>query len=147
MINPLSNFLKRTNWPDRKQVVAAIKRLPEKIIILAITAYMVASVGQSVIKNYKVNQQITDLKQRINVLEQEKSYLEVLIGFYKTKTFKELKVRELLGWRKPDEQVISVPVDPEDRPNDQNSKFVAEPTVTDVELTNYEKWFSYFFDL
>lgn len=131
--------------PDQKKIASSLSGFVEKAFVLVLIGYIGISVGRSVMKNYEVNKRIDFLKVHIDELEQEKLYLKNLIAYYQTNTFKELKAREELGWQKPGEFVISVPVDPEDKPMDEKSNFIAMQEEEARTLTNYEKWYHYFF--
>lgn len=131
--------------PSRKQVKLFVNNVAEKGIVLLVIAYMAVSVGRSVLKNYRINQRIEALKQEIAILEQEKAHLTNLIAYYKTETFKELKTREELGLHKAGEQVLAVPVEPEEDTEGTRTYFVAKQQTEEQSPPNYVKWFRYFF--
>lgn len=134
--------------PNRRQIIGWLGNITEKGLVLLVIGYIIFSVGRSVMKNYTMNQKIAGLEAKIAALDQEKSYLTNLIAYYKTDTFKELKTREELGFLKPGEKVISVPVEPDDIPNGERSDFVVavQPDADDQPLPNYQKWYNYFFN-
>ncbi len=133
--------------PSRQQVSAFFSGLLEKGLVLVIILYIGWSVSRSVMQNYQINQKIQALNDQVLELEQEKAYLTTLIAYYKTDTFKELKAREELGYQKPGEHVIAVPVDPSDIPAgaDSKSDFVAIPPPPPLPQPNYVRWYRYFF--
>lgn len=133
--------------PSRQQTMSFLSNLTEKGIVLAIIVYIVFSVGRSVMKNYEMNRKIDDLKMKIEALQQEQAFLRSLIAYYKTDTFKELKAREELGFQKPGEHVLSVPVEEDDRPIAEQGSFIAAEPVEVKPAPNYQKWFNYFFEL
>ncbi len=131
--------------PNKTIVSQFLSSLTEKGLVLLAIAYVALSVGRSVIKNYQINQRIQSLEEQIAELKQEKSYLANLIEYYKTDTFKELRSREELGYQKPDEHVLSVPVESGDVPLGAKN-FVANMTnENDRPIPNYQKWYYYFF--
>lgn len=134
--------------PHRKQVVGFLGDITEKGLVLLVIGYIVFSVGRSVMKNYTMNKKIYDLEAKVAALDQEKAYLNNLIAYYKTDTFKELKTREELGFLKPGEKVISVPVEPDDIPSGERSDFLlsVQPSLEEQPLPNYQKWYNYFFN-
>jgi cell division protein FtsB len=139
-------MLKKVKLPTRQQVGDFLKSLAERGLVLLLLTYMSISVGRSVMKNYQINQRIDRLNEKILELEQEKLYLKNLIAYYKTDTFKELKAREELGFQKPGEKVLSVAVDPDDLPLGGRADFlIAVQPKKEKPVSNYEKWYRYFF--
>lgn len=132
--------------PTRHQVSYFLSNLVEKSLVLLVVIYIAFSVGRSVLKNYQANQRIKGLEDQLTAAEQEKAYLTNLIAYYKTQTFKELKAREELGWQKPGEHVLSVPVENEETAETGKplGPIVNQP-APEIPLPNYEKWFNYFF--
>ncbi len=142
------------NWksklPNRQQIRQLMSGFIEKALILLVLAYIIFSVGRSVYNNYQMNTKIDKLRQELRRLDQEKAYLRNLIAYYKTETFKELKAREELGYQRPGEKVLSVPVEEGDIPFGEADSFKDSfvtaqlPEVTQP-IPNYQKWFWYFF--
>ncbi len=130
--------------PSRQAVGLFLKRTTEKLVILLIIVYIGFSVSRSVMKNYEINQHIADLEKQILELKDQEQYLRNLIAYYKTDTFKELKAREDLGFKKPGETVLSVAVDPEDVPLGGTNQFSPKKEPKKV-IPNYQKWYQYFF--
>lgn len=135
----------KIHLPTRQQVLSFLNGLAEKGLVLLVVVYIAFSVGRSVLKNYQMNRRIEALKEQIAILEREQDYLKTLIAYYRTNTFKELKAREELGFQKPGEFVLSVPVDPEDRPLSERSDILAAQPPSDRARPNYVKWYDYFF--
>lgn len=132
-------------FPNIKQLIASGSGLTEKLLVLAVILYIGVSVGRSVMQNYQVNQQIDGLRSEIAALKQEARYLEYLINYYQTDTFKELQAREQLGWHLPGETVLSVPVEEGDVAADERKALAPIEEKEERELANYEKWYRYFF--
>lgn len=130
--------------PSIKQVLQFLSGLMEKLLLLAVIAYIAVSVGRSVYQNHQTNQKIAAIKREIDVLRQEQDHLRLLISYYQTNTFKELMQREQLGWHSPGEQVISVPVEEGDK-NYNRATFVPTPATEVSYKPNYLKWRDYFF--
>lgn len=132
--------------PNRQQISAAITTLTEKGLVIVIIIYVVISIGRSVMKNYQINQRIANLETELHTLEQEKVYLDSLIAYYKTSTFKELKAREELGLQFPGEQVLAVPLEDEEEATSSKALALAvQQQKVEQPTRNYQKWFSYFF--
>jgi cell division protein FtsB len=137
--------MKKINLPEKKQVISFLNSLTEKGIVLVVLIYVAISVGRSVMKNYAMNQRIQELKNKNIELDQEKEYLGNLIAYYKTDTFKELKAREELGFKRPGEFVLSVPVEADDREIVDKNSFIAPVEPEKKQIPNYQKWYNYFF--
>jgi cell division protein FtsB len=138
--------MKLPKIPTFQQVWSRSSGFAEKAIVLVVVVYVVVSVGRSVMQNYEINQRITNLKRELVMLDQEKAYHQNLNAYYQTQTFKELKAREELGLQKEGEQVISVPIDPNDKPlSAEESLLVEEVKKEEAPAPNYQKWFIYFF--
>ncbi len=131
-------------WPSRKQIITFLKDVAEKGVVLLVIVYIAVTVGRSVSKNYQINKQIKGLEQELAALQQEELYLKNLIAYYKTDTFRELRQREELGYKLPGEHVLSVPVEPEDRPEGAKVDLLVNKEEA-LPLPNYAKWFNYFF--
>lgn len=141
----LGRNLKPLKLPTKQQFIAILNNITEKGIVLVVLIFVLISVGRSVMKNYAISQRIAELKQENVRLDQEKSYLNNLIAYYKTDTFKELKAREELGFKRPGEFVLSVPVEEDDREESDKNSFIAPIEPIQKPLPNYVKWYNYFF--
>lgn len=137
--------MNRIKLPDKRQVLTFLNGATEKGIVLVVLVYVVLSVGRSVMKNYDMNKKIEALKQKNLELDREKEYLNNLIAYYKTDTFKELKAREELGFKRPGEFVLSVPVEADDREIADKNSFIAPVESEPKQIPNYQKWYNYFF--
>jgi cell division protein FtsB len=133
--------------PSRQKVTDTLSGLTEKGLVLVVIVYIAASVSRSVVKNYQMNKKLDALNKQLLNLQQEQTYLTTLIAYYKTDTFKELKAREELGYQKPGEHVLSVPVEESDKPlGTTKNSFIAQATPEEeLPIPNYEKWYNYFF--
>ncbi len=128
----------------KQRLLSILNRLAEKALVLLVVIYVFFSVGRNVLKNYQMNQKINGLKEQIAVLDRQKAYLQNLMIYYRTDTYKELKAREELGYQKADEHVLSVPVEKEEQSLTEPNHFVTAPEAPPV-IANYQKWFNYFF--
>lgn len=131
--------------PNKEQLNTLLSNIAEKGLVIVVVIYVCISVGRSVMKNYQINQKIEDLKIQIEILEQEKIYLDSLVAYYRTTTFKELKAREELGLKAPGEIVLAVPLEEEDLPTSEKAIALAIGQKKEQVLPNYSKWFHYFF--
>jgi cell division protein FtsB len=131
--------------PNKEQVKQFTSSLAEKSLVVLVILYVAVSVGRSVMKNYQINQKIAGLEQELVQLDQEIDYLEGIIAYYKTDTFKELKAREELGLHAPGEIVLSVPLEEEDLTDDSSYLAIVPVQTKEKPLPNYQKWWRYFF--
>ncbi len=132
-------------FPTGKEIITFFTSIAERAAVLLVVAYIIFSVGRSVMKNYEMNRRITTLKNELAAVEREKSYLRSLIAYYQTDTFKELKAREELGFQREGEKVLSVPVEPEDRTIGAKSALLPDEPEPEKPQPNYQKWYNYFF--
>ena len=138
--------MKKIVFPKRQQLMSTLSSLTEKLVVVLVVAYIALSVSKSVMKNYDMNRRINNLKTQIKELDRQQAYLHSLIAYYQTNTFKELKAREELGYHKGDEKVISVPVEPDDKPlGAETTGFYVDVEAELPIIPNYQKWYNYFF--
>lgn len=122
-----------------------------RIIILVIVVLFIFNIGRTIYKNYQINEQIISLKSQISILEDEKLNLENRILYYQTATFKELELREHLGYKKPDEKVVVLyeQDDKEKTVENENQtleNFDKKSKDSAVDHTpNWQKWWEFIF--
>lgn len=110
--------------------------------ILLLILYILVILGRVVWKNWQVNLQIAKLQSEIDQTKKENQYLENLILYYQTSSFKEIEARRKLGLKKPGEKVIPVEVVEEEKPLESYFGQTAPPQAS---LPNYLKWWQIFF--
>jgi cell division protein FtsB len=71
--------------------------------------YLVVILGQTIMRNYDLNTQITDLKGQIALLQDQKDQLAYNIQYYQTDSFQQREARAKLGLQMPGEQVVVLP--------------------------------------
>jgi cell division protein FtsB len=76
---------------------------------MLIVLYLVVVLAQTVKHNYDLNQQITDLKNQITILSDQKEALGYLKQYYGTDSFQEREARAKLNLQMPGESVIVLP--------------------------------------
>jgi len=101
--------------------VEQIKQILTRLLWLAVVLYTGYSLSQAVWRNIKVNQRISQLKVEISSIKQDNSKLADLSLYYQTDQFKEIELRRRLGYKRPEEQLVVLPLnfsDPDspDRP-------------------------------
>ncbi|MDB5178218.1 MAG: hypothetical protein JWN01_161 [Patescibacteria group bacterium] len=79
------------------------------VVGVAIIAYLLVVLAQTVKHNYDMGRQIEDLKSQITLLQDQKDSLAYSIQYYKTDSFREREARSKLGLQLPGENVVIVP--------------------------------------
>lgn len=74
-----------------------------------IIVYLVVVLGETVKRNYDLNQQIGQLQQQISLLNSQKDELAYDIQYYGTDAFKQREARAKLGLQAPGESVLVLP--------------------------------------
>ncbi|MHA1372541.1 MAG: FtsB family cell division protein [Promethearchaeota archaeon] len=115
------------------------------LIILAVIVFIIYNIYKSTVQNYQINKQITELENQIQEIKKQNQYLKNLIIYYNTDTFKELELRRKIGMKKPDEVVLIMP----ENKNQKEQKEPNEPMYKEqnnkkeVQEPNYQKWLKY----
>ena len=129
--------------PIKKFIAKYKVRLRVGVIIgIVIFVYMFVATGEAIWQNYRINQEIVQLKLEIAQLEQQNAAFKNLIAYLKTESFKEKEARRKLGYRKPGEQVVAIPQDNFINTDPGNTKGDA-PVDNQPHLTNPQKWWEY----
>lgn len=76
---------------------------------ILIISYLVVVLAQTVKRNYDLNQQLTELKSQISLVNDQKAELAYNLQYYATDSFKEREARAKLGLQLPGESVIILP--------------------------------------
>lgn len=79
------------------------------VVGVLVIAYLVVALGQTVKRNYDLGRQISDLKQQMVLLQDQKDALAYNIQYYKTDSFQDRQARAKLGLQLPGENVIIIP--------------------------------------
>ena len=93
--------------------------------------------------NVGLKKQIDQVKKTNQTLEANNKNLQNLIVYYQSASFKELEARDKLGLKKPDEQVVFIPVKKFDQTN--NSVDQIAP-VKPQNISNFQAWWQYIFE-
>ena len=92
---------------SRRQSFFLQKVIP--IIGFVVMVYTLFSLSKVVWRNYQIEKETRDLKEEIEMLEEENQHLLNLITYFKTDAYREREARKRLGYKKPGEEVILVP--------------------------------------
>ena len=100
-----------------------------------VIVYLVVVLGETILRNYKLNQQANELKGQMIMLQDQKDELAYNIQFYKTDSFREREARAKLGLQLPGENVIILPRTPTPAPGSSPSE-----TKTTIKKGNFAQW-------
>lgn len=106
--------------------------------------YMLVSTIQAVWQNYQINQELGKLRQENADLKLRNKYLQNLIAYRQTDSFKDKEARAKLNYQKIGETVLIIP--------DDNIERFTEGNITDQkeaeerQPSNPEKWWQFIFN-
>lgn len=87
-----------------------MKRNLGNFLLYFLVIYTFIMLGRSVWVNWKLEQQITEIKNNVTNIQKQNKDLENLILYYQSDSYREVEARRKLGLKKPDETVVSVAV-------------------------------------
>ena len=105
---------------------------------IAFLVYIFFLAGKTVYQNVKYNGVEKDLQQEVDVLDTENTNLKNKILYYKTDSYKEMVMRERLGYQKPGEHVLAITVPKQGEQQSKTSK-------KQQEVSNFQKWKNFLF--
>lgn len=103
-----------------------------------IVVYLLVVLGQTVKRNYDLNNQITRLEAQKSLLEAQKSQLSDNIQFYGTDSFRQREARSKLGLQLPGESVIIV-----QKPAPAPSTAPKTADATTGSSSNFGQWMAF----
>lgn len=114
----------------------------QQVLTVIFLLYVLVLLGRSAWKNIESNRRMDALRDEIATLRLENAYLENLIIYQQTDSYKELEARRKLGLQKPGELVVDLPDEPTlvARSTDGNA------TTTAGTQHPLELWWDYFFE-
>ena len=107
---------------------------------LVFVFFIVMGLVREIVSRYRVNQEIESVRMEIETLERKNKELAGLVDYLNTDSFKEIQARQNLGVQKEGEVAVSI----ESMPDNTNEQVVFADSE-DVEKSNFEKWWGYFF--
>ncbi len=108
-----------------------------------ILIYVVVSTVQALWQNYQLDKELLHLREETAELKLNNKYLQNLIAYRKTESFKDKEARSKLNYQKPGEMVLIIPENDIERFTEGNIK--AQEQDDKKELTNPGKWWQYIF--
>jgi len=110
------------------------------LVGLAIIILISFPLAKNISRRYKLNKEIQGLGKEISDLETRNKDLKQLISYLESDQFVEEKARLDLGLKKEGESVVVIQENPADA-----SKASNEENAKKENLTNFDKWWNYFF--
>ena len=105
--------------------------------------YMLVSTIQAVWQNYQIDRELRELREENAELKLRNKYLQNLIAYRKTDSFKDKEARAKLNYQKVGETVLIIPDDNIERFTEGNIN--RQEDQTQREPTNPEKWWRLIF--
>lgn len=81
-----------------------------RYLLILLVIYTFAMLGRSVWVNFNLLKQTDVIKAKIEETKSQNDNLANLIVYYKSDSFREVEARKKLGLKKPNEKVMTVPV-------------------------------------
>jgi len=113
------------------------------IVGLITVALMFFKYASAVYKDYQVESEIKNLKEKIVFLQSENKRLDILIKYLDTDAYKEITAKSELNLRRPGEIVIAIK-DEENIEIEKLEKFISDDEIY-TPIPIYKKWFQLFF--
>jgi len=107
--------------------------------------YMLVSTAQAIWQSYQIDKELVHLRDENADLKLLNKYLQNLIAYRQTDSFKDKEARAKLNYQKQGEAVLIIPEDDIERFTEGNIK--DQETKTKRELTNPEKWWQFIFGM
>lgn len=101
-------------------------------------------VSREALRRYEIHKEIQKLEASAQDLEQQNSELSELMDYLTTSSFTEREARVKLGYQKPGEKAVVIPVTESDGTG--VSVLGAADTAKPDTRSNPHKWFDYFFN-
>ena len=126
----------------KKKSGLAHKIFSFKMFILAsvlVVIFFGTNLGKEFYRKYQIQKEIDSLKGDINSLEENNYKLSQLIEYCKTDEYKEAQARERFSLGKEGENLVVM------LESNNSDNEIEKKTSDDKELSNYRKWWNYFF--
>ncbi|MFH1111720.1 MAG: septum formation initiator family protein [Patescibacteria group bacterium] len=113
-------------------------------ITIAISAIVIIGIAitKNLLRRAELSKEIKALSAKIQSYEQKNQELSDLMIFLQSTEFKEKEARLRYGLRKPDEQVVILPLDQTEKSDSLSSGF-----NNSVNESNWQKWWNHFFKI
>lgn len=136
----MDSKLPKLQLPHGKKLRSQIMMATGAIIL----TYMIVSTSQALWQNYQLDKELVHLRDEAANLKLYNNYLQNLIAYRQTESFKDKEARAMLNYQKPGETVLIVPENDTERFTEGNIKS-SNTGSAEQEPTNPEKWWHYIF--
>lgn len=126
-----------------KDFFQQIGSLAVTILIILVIIFIIFNIYKSIMRNHQINEQISSLETEIEEIKKKNNYLENLIIYYNTDTFRELELRRKLGMKKVDERVVIIPENKSSNGKNELGLPTYEDKKEERQDPNYLKWWRY----
>lgn len=113
-----------------------------RLIILVIIFYIIFNISRSVNSNYQINKTIEEKKIEVGEQKELAQILKNKNLYYQTEVYKEIEARSKLGMKKPDEKMVIVPENSDDK-TIFDSNIQSAQSESKENMTNYSLWWKY----
>jgi cell division protein FtsB len=134
------------NKPAPKIRLPQGKELRARLLVTVgavLLVYMVVSTVQAIWQNYQIDKDLSTLREKNADLKLYNKYLQNLIAYRQTDSFKDKEARAKLNYQKSGETVLIIPAEDSGRFTEGNAR--QHETTTPRVLTNPEKWWQFIF--
>ncbi|MFH0905416.1 MAG: septum formation initiator family protein [bacterium] len=137
--------------PEKKPLRIRVPRgreLRTRLIMtvgIAVSIYMAVSTIQTLWQNYRLDQELLKLREQNAELKLHNQYLQNLIAYRKTDSFRDKEARSKLNYQKPGETVLIIPEENTDRFTQGNITDQTKTSALKREPANPEKWWNFIF--
>jgi len=135
----MEKIVPKIQLPQGKEFRAKLMMTVGAVLLV----YMLVSTVQAIWQNYQIDKELDRLRTENADLKLRNKYLQNLIAYRKTDSFKDKEARDKLNYQKPGEAVLIIPEDDIGRFTEGNIK-QKEDTITRIP-TNPEKWWRLIF--
>jgi cell division protein FtsB len=126
----------------RKPASSVSRLRTATIVLLALLILIGTHYVRLVSRNKGISDEIAQLEQKIADLEQHNTQSIDLLDYLNSNAYLEEKARKDLGLKKPGEQAIVI-----QDIADQSLALESNGSVSEIKMsTNYQRWFTYFFN-
>ncbi|MBU1166858.1 septum formation initiator family protein [Patescibacteria group bacterium] len=118
-----------------------------KIVVLVGLVLLVivsAALVKELIRKHKINEEIAQVRYKIERLEKRNKDLTASIEYFSTDSYKEIQARQSLNFQKEGEKAVAISTPA--KPNTDTESEITEKFENEVdERSNAKKWWDYFF--
>ena len=110
-------------------------------IVLAV--FITISAVREAYRSRSIENEVEGLKQEAQRIQSENDAMTERIAYFETPEFQEKIAKEKLNMQKPDENVVIVKYGADQKP--QEAKAQEDTTPVEQNISNYQKWWNFFF--